>query len=55
MSYGLFEIVTQTDHIPLLTMKDCSETYYDRNFEANQSTLRTMGGGQNDPQHYIFA
>ena len=33
VSSGLFEIVTQTNYIPLWTMKDCSESYYDRNFE----------------------
>ena len=34
VSSGLFEIVTQTNYIPLWTMKDCSESYYDRNFES---------------------
>ena len=33
VSSGLFEIVTQTNYIPLLALKDCSETYYERNFE----------------------
>ena len=32
-SSGLFEIVKQTNYIPLWTLKDCSETYNDRNFE----------------------
>ena len=34
LSSGLFEIVTQTNHIPLLVMKDCSQNYYDRNLES---------------------
>ena len=33
VSSGLLEIVTQTNYILLWTMKDCSESYYDRNFE----------------------
>ena len=33
LSSGLFEIVTQTNYILLWTMKDCSESYHDRNFE----------------------
>ena len=34
LSSGLFEIVTQTNHIPLLVMKDCSQNCYDRNWIA---------------------
>ena len=33
VSSGLFEIVTQTNYI-LWALEDCSETYYDRNFES---------------------
>ena len=34
VSSGLLEIVTQTNYILLWTMKDCSESYYDRNVES---------------------
>ena len=34
LSSGLLEIVTQTNYIPLWMLKDCSETYHDRNFES---------------------
>ena len=34
VSSGLFEIVPPTNYIPLWTLKGCSETYYDRNFES---------------------
>ena len=33
LSSGLFEIVTQTNYIQLLTMKDCSQNHYDINLE----------------------
>ena len=34
LSSGLFEIVSQTNHIPLWTLKGCSEIYNDRTFES---------------------
>ena len=34
LSFGLFEIVTQTNHISLLVMNDCSQNYYDINLES---------------------
>ena len=34
VSSGLFEIVIQTNHISLWTLKGCSETYHDRTFES---------------------
>ena len=33
---GLVEIIIQTNHIPLWTLKGCSETYHDRIFDGNQ-------------------
>ena len=34
VSSGLFEIVIQTNHIQLWTLKGCSETYHDITFES---------------------
>ena len=38
VSSGLFEIVTQTNYIPW-ALEDCSESYYERNFESKLKRL----------------